>query len=140
MKIDSRSGRGDIRKQQALRLRRLVLGAVSYLFTLALVFIYWYLGYFAMPVVLTYAAIVLALNAFFFAAIKTSVNLRLADPSMTLAIHGLFQFRLRDFVVLTLVMGGYAALIVPRKKGRNRCQVAAPGAFPTPLTSIEETT
>ena len=152
------SGRGDIRKQQALRLRRLLLGSISYLFTLALVVIYWYLGYFAAPVMLTYCAVVLALNAYFFLAIKTGFNLRFADPSMTLvqvclsilpglyvmyhaqqsrgvflllcvsaAMYGLFQFRLRDFVIMTLVVvGGYAlliALVYLRRPGEISLQV-----------------
>ena len=85
MNAQALSGHGDIVRQQALRLRRLMLGSISYFFTLALVVIYWRLGYFAAPVMFTYFAMVLALNAFFVTAIKTGFNLRLADPSMTLA-------------------------------------------------------
>lgn len=144
MKTQNTDGRLDVHKQQALRLRRLVLGSVSYFFTLSLVVIYWHLGYFAAPVVLIYFGMVLALNVFFFTIIKTNLNLRLADPSMTLAqiclsimpglyvmyhaqqsrgvflllcvsaaMYGLFQFRLRDFVIMMgVVVGSYAVLIV----------------------------
>ena len=84
MNTPASSGRGDSAKQQSLRQRRLVLGSMSYLLTLTLVVIRWYLGYFAAPVMLTYVAMVPALNAFFFLAIKTDFNLRFADPSVTL--------------------------------------------------------
>jgi diguanylate cyclase (GGDEF)-like protein len=134
---------GDISKQQALRTRRLVLGSISYFFTLSLAVAYWWLGYFGAPVLLTFSVLIVALNVVFFLAIRTNVNLRFADPSMTLAqicmammaglyvmyhaqqsrgvflllcvsaaMYGLFQFRLRDFVIMTAVaVGGYAALI-----------------------------
>ncbi|MEJ7808671.1 MAG: GGDEF domain-containing protein, partial [Telluria sp.] len=143
MNTPAARGHRDTGKQQALRLRRLVLGGVSYLFTLVLVVIYWRLGYFAAPVLVNYVAAVVALNIAFFVAIKTNINLRLADPSMTLlqvclsimpglyvmyhaqqsrgvflllcvaaAMYGLFQFRLRDFFMMTLcVVGSYAGLI-----------------------------
>ncbi len=143
MKVLASGDRGDLGSQQALRMRRQLLGSVSYLFTLALVMIYWWLGYFGAPVMLSYCAMVVALNVCFFLAIRTNFNLRFADPSMTLAqiclsimpglyvmfhaqhsrgvflllcvsaaMYGLFQFRLRDFVVMTVVVvGGYAALI-----------------------------
>lgn len=131
-------------RQQALRLRRVVLGGVSYLFTLSLVAIYWWLGYYGTEVLVNYTVAVLGLNAFFYTAIRSKLNLRFADPSMTLAqiclsimpglyvmyhaqqsrgvflllcvsaaMYGLFQFRTREFVAMTVVVvGGYAALIV----------------------------
>lgn len=133
----------DIATQQALRLRRVVLGAVSYLFTLSLVAIFWWLGYYGSNVLFNYFVVVLALNVSFYVAIRSNFNLRFADPSMTLvqiclafipglyvmyyaqqsrgvflllcvsaAMYGLFQFRTRDFVIMTaVVVGGYAALI-----------------------------
>jgi diguanylate cyclase len=133
----------DIATQQALRLRRVVLGSVSYLFTLSLVAIFWWLGYYGSNVLFNYFVVVLALNVFFYAAIRSNLNLRFADPSMTLAqiclsimpglyvmyhaqqsrgvflllcvsaaMYGLFQFRTRDFVIMTsVVVGAYSALI-----------------------------
>lgn len=144
MKTPGADAGGDVRAQQALRRSRVVLGAVSYLFTLTLVVIYWWLGYFGAPVLFTFAAMVVALNAGFFLAIRTNFNLRFSDPSMTLvqvclaimpglyvmyhaqqsrgvflllsvstAMYGLFQFRMRDLAIMTSVMvGSYAALIV----------------------------
>jgi diguanylate cyclase (GGDEF)-like protein len=134
----------NIGAQQALRLRRVVLGMVSYLFTLSLVGIYWYLGFYGLPVLLNYFCAIALLNVMFYAAIRSNFNLRFADPSMTLAqiclsilpglyvmyhaqqsrgvfvllcvsaaMYGLFQFRTRDYIVMTaVVVGGYAALIM----------------------------
>jgi len=133
----------DVATQQALRLRRVVLGSVSYLFTLSLVAIFWWLGYYGSNVLFNFFVMVLALNVFFYVAIRSNFNLRFADPSMTLmqiclsimpalyvmyhaqqsrgvflllcvsaAMYGLFQFRTRDFVIMTaVVVGAYAALI-----------------------------
>jgi len=133
----------DIPVQQALRLRRVVLGFVSYLFTLTLVGIYCWLGYYGPNILINYFCTVVVLNITFYMAIKTNFNLRFSDPSMTLAqiclsilpglyvmyhaqqsrgvflllcvsaaMYGLFQFRTRDFIIMTLVIvGGYAALI-----------------------------
>lgn len=133
----------DVQVQQALRLRRVVLGFVSYLFTLSLVGIYCWLGYFGPNVLINYFCTVVVLNVLFYLAIRTNFNLNFADPSMTLAqicmsimpglyvmyhaqqsrgvflllcvsaaMYGLFQFRPRDFIMMTIVIvGGYAALI-----------------------------
>jgi len=129
--------------QQALRLRRVVLGFVSYLFTLSLVCIYCWLGYIGVDVLINYVSAVVGLNAGVYLAIRSNLNLRFSDPSMTLAqiclsiflglyvmyhaeqsrgvflllsvsaaMYGLFQFRTRDFIVMTsAIVGGYAALI-----------------------------
>jgi diguanylate cyclase (GGDEF)-like protein len=129
---------------QALRLRRVVMGGVSYLFTLSMVAVCWWLGYFRLPVLLNYFTVVVLLNVAFYAAIRSNINLRFGDPSMTLmqicvsmlpglyvmfyaqqaravllllcvsaAMYGLFKFRARDFIVMTVVVvGGYAATML----------------------------
>jgi diguanylate cyclase len=141
--MDTVPGKDAIQVQQALRLRRVVLGFVSYSFTLSLVGIYWWLGYYGIHVLVNYFCAIVVINALIYLAIRTNFNLNFADPSMTLAqiclaimpglyvmyyaqqsrgvflllcvsaaMYGLFQFRTRDFVVMTLVLvGGYAALI-----------------------------
>jgi diguanylate cyclase (GGDEF)-like protein len=143
MRMNSVARKEDIQVQQALRLRRVVLGGVSYLFTLSLVGIYWWLGYYGPQVLINYSAAVVVLNVLFYAAIRSNFNLNFADPSMTLAqiclsimpglyvmyhaqqsrgvflllcvsaaMYGLFQFRTRDFILMTaVIVGGYAALI-----------------------------
>lgn len=74
-----------IRASQALLLRRVMFASVSYLITLSLTAIFWWLGYITLPVLLTYFGIILALNAGFYLAIRTGFNLRFADPGMTAA-------------------------------------------------------
>jgi diguanylate cyclase (GGDEF)-like protein len=71
--------------KQSLRLKRVGLGAISYLFSIGLVAAYWLLGYFEWPVLATYIVASLVLNTFFYTVIRTGVNLRFADPSMNLA-------------------------------------------------------
>ena len=73
-----------IAAQQSVRMKRFLLGSVSYLFLLSLVAIFYWLGYFGLPVLLTFLAAVVALNGFFYWAIASNFNLRLADPSMAL--------------------------------------------------------
>ena len=130
-------------KQQGLRLRRVMMGGVSYLFTLSLVVVYWRLGFFGVNVLVNYFLAIAAINLAFLLAIRSNFNLRFADPSMTMvqicmsilpglyvmyhaqqsrgvflllcvsaAMYGLFQFRTRDFIVMTaVVVGGYGAII-----------------------------
>ena len=134
----------DIRADQKLRARRMLVGSLSYLVTFSLVLAFWHLGDYGLDVVGHYAAAVLSLVAGFFVLIRTNQNLRFRDPSMTLAqvslsilpayyvmfhsqqsrpvflilvisaaMYGLFQFRMRDFLTLSLVViGGYALMIV----------------------------
>jgi diguanylate cyclase len=141
--MDSVPAKDTIQVQQALRRRRVVLGLVSYSFTLSLVGIYWWLGYYGIHVLINYFCAIVVINGLFYLAIRSNFNLNFADPSMTLAqiclaimpglyvmyyaqqsrgvflllcvsaaMYGLFQFRTRDFVIMTLVLiGGYAALI-----------------------------
>lgn len=139
----ARTGDEAIAAQQALRLRRVVMGAVSYLFTMSMVAVCWWLGFFGATVMLNYFLAVLGLNTFFYLAIRSNWNLRFADPSMTLAqiclailiglyvmyyaqqargallllcasaaMYGLFKFRTRDYFIMSgMLVGGYAVLI-----------------------------
>jgi len=144
MKSVPTTERAGVEAQQALRLRRVEMGCISYLFTLSMVAVCWWLGYFGLPVLLNYFVTVVLLNVAFYMAIRTDFNLRFSDPSMTLAqicmsilpglyvmyyaqqvrgvllllcvsaaMYGLFQFRTRDFIVVTAVLvGGYGLLIL----------------------------
>lgn len=128
---------------QALRLRRLMLGGISYLVTLALALVFWGFGYFTSGVVEAYLAMIICINLAFYGVIRSGLNLRFADPSLTLvqicvsmptgmflmyyaqdargvflvlclsaSLYGLFQFRTRDFVILTMtLLGGYLVLM-----------------------------
>lgn len=75
----------DPRREQKLRMRRMLFGSLSYLVTLSLVLAFCYLGDYGLDVVRNYVLAVLSLVAFFYVMIKTDTNLRFADPSMTLA-------------------------------------------------------
>ncbi|QNB00899.1 MULTISPECIES: diguanylate cyclase [unclassified Massilia] len=133
----------DVRGHQKTRRHRMLIGSLSYLFTLSLVVAFWYRGDYGFDIVRNYVLAVSALVATFYLLIRSDINLRFADPSMTLAqvttsilpafyvmyhsqdsrpvcmmlcfsaaMYGLFQFRMRDFLVLSFVVsGGYAALI-----------------------------
>jgi diguanylate cyclase len=75
----------NVRKEQALILRRIVLAGVSYLATAVLTAIFWWLGYFDIRILLNYAAVVLVFNCALYLAVLTDFNLRFADRGMTSA-------------------------------------------------------
>jgi len=83
MKTESRSGHC-VPQAQAIRLERLAYGAMSYLVGLVLAAVICWLGYIELRVLLTYLSIIVALNLLYFALVRTNLNLRLADPNMTL--------------------------------------------------------
>lgn len=129
---------------QALRLKRLAYGSVSYLTSFAVASVLCALGYLAPTVLLTYGLMLAALNGVYVIALRSGLNLRLADPNMSLlqiglaiaasyyvmyyareargaflllglsaAMYGLYQFRTRDFLVLTsAIVAGYLFLIL----------------------------
>jgi diguanylate cyclase (GGDEF)-like protein len=71
--------------KQALRLRRLLMGAASYAFTFALVLVCWHQDFLTGKTTAQYLAIVVAINLTFYVLIRSGLNLRFSDPSMTLA-------------------------------------------------------
>jgi diguanylate cyclase len=130
--------------EQALRVRRLLAGAISYFFTYMVVVACWRFGFIQGWVAAAYLAINVVVNVAFYFIIRSGLNLRFSDPSLTLAqvatgmlsglyamyyaqeargaflilslvifVYGLFQFRTRDFFILTgLSLLGYALLLV----------------------------
>ncbi|PWF47987.1 GGDEF domain-containing protein [Massilia glaciei] len=127
---------------QTLRLKRMLVGAVSYFFTIAVVCAFWRLGHFDGAVAFNYMLMVLAVNIGVYAAIRSGRNLRLADPSMTLiqiclslliglyvmyhvphrgvflilgisaAMYGLFQFRTPKYFLMTALFVGGYAALI----------------------------
>lgn len=81
--MDQGSPRGDDQRAQTIRLRRLGMAAGSYVFTVGVAAGCVAAGLLAPEVALTYTAGVVAVNALFFALIRSGWNLRLADPSLT---------------------------------------------------------
>ena len=70
--------------KQALRLHRFGLAALTYVLSTGLVAVAWMFGVLAAPAALTIAAAFLALNLALYAAIRSGLNLRFRDPSLTL--------------------------------------------------------
>jgi diguanylate cyclase len=85
MKTSQPDVESEISNVQQMRLRRVKLGSISYLVTFSLVALFWQLDYFGVDVVFTFCAAALAINLLFYTLISTGYNLRLADPSMTMA-------------------------------------------------------
>lgn len=83
---------------QELRLKRFFLGIAAYLMNSAFVLVCWKMGYFSTPVVVTYAALTAAFNLAFYLLIRSGLNRRLADPSLTFA-----QMVAATLVVLNLM-------------------------------------
>jgi diguanylate cyclase len=135
--------RKTVEHAQAIRLKRLAYGTVSYVASFSVAAIICYLGYIQLPVLLAYLGMIVLLNTFYFTAVRTGLNLRFADPNMVLAqiclaiaagyfvmyfakeargvflllgvsaaMYGLYQFRTRDFMVMTsAIVGGYMVLL-----------------------------
>ncbi len=70
---------------QALLLKRIKMGWISYGVTLALAGVFCMLGYFQAIVLVHYGIAITAVNALFYLAIVKGINLRFADPNMTFA-------------------------------------------------------
>ncbi len=81
--------------KQALRLRRLGLAALTYALTLALVAIAWSFDVLPAQAALQIAAMYLAINLGLYATIRSGLNLRFADPSLT---------RVQILIAITVVM------------------------------------
>jgi diguanylate cyclase (GGDEF)-like protein/PAS domain S-box-containing protein len=72
-----------IEVKQATRLRRLGLAGLAYAMTMALVAVGWAFGALSPAAALKVAAAYLVTNAAMYAVIRTGLNLRFADPSLT---------------------------------------------------------
>lgn len=79
------SSRRSVPQAQALRLERLAYGCLSYLVGLTLAALICWLGYIELGVLLTYLGLIVALNLVYFTLVRTNVNLRFADPNMSMA-------------------------------------------------------
>lgn len=129
---------------QALRVRRLLVGSVTYLMTFSQALLCWWFGYLETSILIIHSVLILLVNLFFYAMIRSGINQRFADPSLTLPqlvvgvgtglflmyfthqarivfmlmslpvfLYGIFQFRVRDFYLLTgLTLLGYGILVL----------------------------
>lgn len=71
------------RADQALRQQRLKMSIFSYLITASLVLLCWYLDLLNGAAVVEYALLAILINGVFWVLIRTDLNLRFKDPSMT---------------------------------------------------------
>ena len=69
--------------KQALRLRRLGIAALSYVLAITLTAVVWAFGLLAASVALEVAAAYLAINLGLYAVMRSGLNLRFEDPSLT---------------------------------------------------------
>ncbi len=130
--------------QQALRVRRMLMGLGSYFLYTVVAFVCWYLGIFTLQIVLGYLCFIIFLNLGLYWALRSGFSKRFSDPSLTLVqllaaiptgmylmyfaqdkrlvfvllgvpvfLFGVFQFRLREFVIVAFAaVGGYISLIL----------------------------
>tara|TARA_R110001592_G_scaffold65203_1_gene200271 strand:+ start:17612 stop:18769 length:1158 start_codon:yes stop_codon:yes gene_type:complete len=73
-----------ISTEQALRIKRLGMSCGSYVFTFSLVCFCWLQGLISFEIVVHFGVYVVLLNLIFLMLMKTGLNLRFADPSLTL--------------------------------------------------------
>ena len=74
-----------VRGEQNLRLKRIGMSGISYVVTFSLVSFCAWAGLISISVVLFYLALIVVVNIVFVGLILTGINLRLRDPSMTMA-------------------------------------------------------
>lgn len=69
--------------EQRIRLRRFFVGTAAYAMNLAFVLLCWALGFLDTDVVANYVAVVVACNVIVFGVMRSGLNLRFSDPSLT---------------------------------------------------------
>ena len=102
-------------EKQQLRLRRLLLALVAYSIPLVMVVMAWAMGLARTEALYVFIAAPVVLNLIFFMAIKTGLNLRSRDPSLTMwqmlgatmAAHGALHFAgpARHIMLISMVVG-----------------------------------
>jgi signal transduction histidine kinase/DNA-binding response OmpR family regulator len=102
-------------EKQQLRLRRLLLALIAYSIPMAMMLVAWGLGQMRIQAIYVFLIIPIAVNAIFYLLIKTGLNLRSKDPSLTMwqmlaavvAAHGALHFAggARHTLLLSLVVG-----------------------------------
>jgi len=68
---------------QRMRLRRFFVGGAAHLMNLAFVLLCWRLGFLGADIVAVYAAVALAFNLMVYATLRSGLNKRFRDPSLT---------------------------------------------------------
>lgn len=102
-------------EKQQLRLRRLLLALVAYSIPLVMVVIAWAMGLARTEALYVFIVAPVVMNLIFFTLIKTGINLRSRDPSLTMwqmlgatvAAHGALHFAgpARHIMLISMVVG-----------------------------------
>lgn len=81
--------------QQRVRLQRFLVGAVAHVMNLAFIVLCWSMGFLSAQVVALYAALDLAFNIIIYSTLRSGLNKRFKDPSLTslqVSVPALFGF------------------------------------------------
>ena len=73
----------DAQSQQALRMRRFLIASGTYVLAIAVIALGLWLGIWGADVLIAYSILVIGTNLVFYLIIRSGLNLRLADPSLT---------------------------------------------------------
>ncbi len=102
-------------EKQRLRLRRLLLALLAYSIPMLMMFIAWSLGLMRVEALYWFLTVPVAINLVFYTLIKTGLNLRAKDPSLTMwqmlgalfAAYGALHFagQARNTLLVSLVVG-----------------------------------
>ncbi|HJV87695.1 MAG TPA: diguanylate cyclase [Noviherbaspirillum sp.] len=112
--------------EQQLRLRRFFLAAATYAMNLAFVLACWWMGYFTTRTVAIYSGFVLAIHVAVYAIIRSGLNKRFADPSLTKAqmaaatLSGLYLMYYADDFRGAFLLLGVAMLVFGMFRFRTR--------------------
>ncbi|MDP2366821.1 hypothetical protein [Rhodoferax sp.] len=68
---------------QCMRLRRFLVGGAAHVMNLAFVVLCWRLGFLGEDTVMVYAAVAVSFNLIVYALLRSGVNKRFKDPSLT---------------------------------------------------------
>lgn len=102
--------------EQVLRLQRFFFAGAAYVMNVSFVLACWWMDYFSTLTVAIYGVMVVVINAGFYLTIRTGLNKRFADPSLTTAqmtiatLSGLYLMYYADEFRSAFLLLGVAAL------------------------------
>lgn len=102
--------------EQVLRLKRFFFAGAAYVMNVSFVLACWWMDYFTTLTVAIYGVMVIVINAGFYLTIRTGLNKRFADPSLTTAqmaiatLSGLYLMYYADEFRSAFLLLGVAAL------------------------------
>lgn len=113
-------------REQELRLKRFLTATGAYAMNMCFVLVCWAMGYFTAKEVLGYVLMVATINIGIFLTIRTDLNKRFADPSLTFlqlalaSLSGLYLMYFGDAVRSTFLLLGVAAFVFGMLRFKTR--------------------